>query len=129
MSIDLTLPAFELDCRQWLVASAAEGDLGTESDGGPVLAVLSTAIVTERSLRSATVVLSIGLLDEPAEETLDGAERCLSDVHWLDGHAQFVVPAPSGNLAVMAEFSSDPNPDPELVDRCYDLVESFRWAC
>ena len=42
---ELTLPAFELDCRDWLVAEPGEAGLPEEVGGAPVLAVLSTAVI------------------------------------------------------------------------------------
>lgn len=137
MSIDLVLPAFALDCRQWLVANEADGALPGDIADGPVLAILSTAVVTGQSLQSASAVLSLGLMDDdfdvfPAEPAT-AAGPSVPDVHvlsadWAVGHACFVLPAPDGDLAVIAEFSSAPDPLSDLVERFRDLVASFRWA-
>jgi hypothetical protein len=144
MTVDLNLPAFGLDCREWLVATEAEGLLVEQTDGAPVVAVLSTAVVMGSELVSARAVLSLALLedDEPHEVGRrdereghgdvhdDGGTQgiCVLDAQWSDGYARFAVPAPGGELAVVAEFSSAPDPSPELIDRFYDLVTSFRWA-
>ena len=157
MSIDLSLPTFALDCREWLVATEADGILPDDIGGVAVLAVLSTGIVAEGDLQSASAVFSLGLLDDEVDEfdrivgaevvdgftdTVDdlditqkhdaatdqGPEVYVHDVDWAAGHARFVVPSPDGSLAVIAEFSSATMPSPELVDRFHRLVESFRWT-
>ena len=153
MTVDLNLPAFGLDCRDWLVATEAEGLVVEPTDGAPVVAVLSTAVVVGDELVSARAVLSLALLDdEPHEFDLYDAGRdqpglshrsdadgravrdtgnqdiCVLDAQWSEGYARFAVPAPGGELAVVAEFSSAPDPSPELIDRFYDLVTSFHWA-
>ena len=155
MTVDLNLPAFGLDCREWLVATEAEGLLVEQPDGAPVVAVLSTAVIVGNELVSARAVLSLALLADddphefdgqddissqldtrgendqaPAHDAVDGGTQdiCVLDAQWSDGYARFAVPAPGGALAVVAEFSSAPDPSPELIDRFYDLVTSFRWA-
>jgi hypothetical protein len=143
MTVDLNLPAFGLDCREWLVATEAEGLVVEPTDGAPIVAVLSTAVVVGRDLMSARAVLSLALLDgedphdsefsdaDPGDEIHHGVETqdiCVLEAQWSDGYARFAVPAPGGELAIVAEFSSGPNPSAELIDRFYDLVTSFRWA-
>lgn len=156
MTVDLNLPAFGLDCREWLVATEAEGLVAEQTDGAPIVAVLSTAVVIGNELVSARAVLSLALLDDEDHHGLapqddnydhhdlrheaDGVVRgdishdagtqgiCVLDAQWSEGYARFAVPAPGGELAVVAEFSSAPDPSPELIDRFYDLVTSFRWA-
>ena len=91
----LELPAFELDCRDWLVATPDDGTVPEEVGGAPVVAVLSTAVITMAGLSPASAVLSIGLLDEPVESVrLDAdspvAELIDSDV--VTGSARYVVP-------------------------------------
>jgi hypothetical protein len=139
MSVDLNLPTFGLDCREWLVATEAEGLLIEEADGAPVVAVLSTAVIEGDELSSAQAVFSLALVDE---ETLGAARTdadgdhpdvrghdiCVLDADWPSGYARFAVPVPGGELAIVAEFSSAPDPGTELVNRFYDLVTSFRWA-
>jgi hypothetical protein len=126
----LELPAFELDCRDWLVATPDDGTVPEEVGGAPVVAVLSTAVITMAGLSPASAVLSIGLLDEPVESVrLDAdspvAELIDSDV--VTGSARYVVPAPGGQLALLAEFSGDNNCT-ELLQRFEKLMTSFRWA-
>ena len=157
MSVDLILPTFGLDCRDWLVATEAEGLLIDDADGAPVIAVLSTAVIAGAELTSARAVLSLALInDDPltAESGLDagaddgsgltdtagstrsamytenwaGQDICVIDADWAAGYACLAVPTPGGELAIVAEFTSAPDPSRELVDRFYDLVTSFRWA-
>jgi hypothetical protein len=149
MTVDLNLPAFGLDCREWLVATEAEGLVIEPTDGAPIVAVLSTAVVVGLDLMSARAVLSLALLDgeDPHDSDFSDADLldadlddddvhhgvaaqdiCVLEAQWSDGYARFAVPAPGGELAIVAEFSSAPNPSAELIDRFYDLVTSFRWA-
>ena len=174
MTVDLNLPTFGLDCREWLVATEAEGVLVEESETAPIVAVLSTAVVVGRELVSA--VFSLALLDDDGSH--DGASAsdahvtdahvtgaqvngahvtgahvtgahvadadvtgvdddggpwagqdiCVLEAQWSSGYARFAVPAPGGGLAVVAEFTSAPEPAQELIDRFYDLVTSFHWS-
>ena len=165
MTVDLNLPAFGLDCRDWLVATEAEGLLAEQTDEAPIVAVLSTAVVVGQDLVSARAVLSLAQLDDDDPDNADAhaevldrdgldsdgldddhialsaaiahdafrdviaaQDICVLEAEWSEGYARFAVPAPGGELAVVAEFSSAPNPSPELIDRFYDLVTSFRWA-
>lgn len=165
MSVDLNLPSFGLDCRDWLVATEADGLLVEESDCAAVVAVLSTAVIRGAELASAQAVLSLALIDEasptgapgwagdnglggdqdePGFDTAGGDDAylppnsrmehwagqdiCVLEADWTAGYARFAVPAPGGELAIVAEFTSAPDPGPELVNRFYDLVTSFHWA-
>lgn len=138
MTIDLSLPAFALDCRDWLVADGGDEVLPEDIGGVPVLAVLSTALVVDDTLHSASAVLSLGLMEDDfdvftLEPGIADSRSGVPDIHvldtdWAAGHARFVLPAPDGELAVIAEFSSAPAPVPDLVERFRDLVSSFRWA-
>lgn len=134
MSIDLSLPTFALDCQNWLITSEADGGVLEDVDGGPVLAVLSTALIGNRDLESASAVFSLGLMDDTeldllADSTGSGVpEVFIHETAWSEGHARFVIPTTDGYLAVLAEFSSEPNPSPELVERFHHLVSSFRWT-
>ena len=170
MTVDLNLPSFGLDCREWLVATEAEGLLVEESDAAPVVAVLSTAVIVGRELVSAQAVFSLALLDDDdahddvqsadgshpeslradafpvtasaAEHSADadvagvdddgarwaGQDICVLEAQWSTGYARFAVPAPGGGLAIVAEFTSAPDPSQELIDRFYDLVTSFHWS-
>lgn len=75
MTVDLNLPTFGLDCREWLVATEAEGLLAEDNDAAPIVAVLSTAIVVGEELVSAQAVFSLALLDDDGspEEVRAGA--------------------------------------------------------
>jgi len=126
----LELPAFELDCRDWLIATPDDGSVPEEIAGALVVAVLSTVVIGSEDLRSASAVLSVGLLDEPVdsvqwEEGSPAAEMC--DVDTSMGTARYVVPAPEGPLALLAEFTSDVD-CAELRGRFSRLMSSFRWA-
>ena len=61
---DLVLPAFAMDCRDWLVITPTQAGLPDEVAGAPLLAVLSTAVLGADSFRSASAVLTVGLLDD-----------------------------------------------------------------
>ena len=63
---DLVLPAFELDCRDWLVVSPAEAGMPDDFAGAPVLAVLSTVVIDD-DLREATGALTVGVLEAGEE--------------------------------------------------------------
>lgn len=176
MSVDLNLPTFGLDCRDWLVATEADGLLIDDSEEVPVVAILSTAVIRGAELTSARAVLSLALIGNdqsvgtpesvpegseyretgageaagapgPAirsenastaeaihgvnathTENWSGQDICVLDADWSAGYARFAVPVPGGDLAIVAEFTSEPDPSQELVDRFYDLVTSFRWA-
>ncbi|MDQ1742981.1 MAG: hypothetical protein QOE23_1320 [Pseudonocardiales bacterium] len=124
------LPAFELDCRDWLVATPDDGSVPEEVAGAPVVAVLSTAVISMSGLTPASAVLSIGLLDEPVESVrldADSPVAELIDVDVSAGSARYVVPAPDGKLALLAEFSGGDN-CVELLERFEQLMASFRWA-
>jgi hypothetical protein len=131
----LELPAFELDCRDWIVATPEDGTVPDEVGGAPVVAVLSTVVIGADHLEPATAVLSIGLLDDPADA--DGYSSAVShgktpaeliDVDFSDGSARYVVPAPDGKLALLVEFSGGGPQSGELIRRLEVLMTSFRWA-
>lgn len=126
----LELPAFELDCRDWLIATPEDGSVPEEIGGAPVVAVLSTAVIGSRDLTPASAVLSIGLLDEPVESVPIAAGSPVAELIDVDvavGSARYVVPAPDGQLALLAEFSAGSD-CPELMQRFNQLMSSFRWA-
>jgi hypothetical protein len=127
---DLVLPAFAMDCRDWLVTTPAGAGLPDEVADAPLLAVLSTAVIDEASLRAATGVLTVGLLDEqvPARPVAPGsiAARLVDDD---DPEARrFLLPTPQGSLALLAEFTASDGFDPELDARVDALMVSFHWA-
>lgn len=127
----LELPAFELDCRDWLVATPQDGSVPEEIGGAPVVAVLSTVVIGASDLEPASAVLSVGLLDEPVDavrlsESSPVAE--LIDVDFSAGQVRYVVPAPDSQLALLAEFTGGEHCDGELMQRFQRLMTSFRWA-
>jgi hypothetical protein len=124
---ELTLPAFELDCRDWLVAEPAEAGLPEEVGGVPVLAVLSTAVIERDELYSVGAVLSLGLLDDDGSEPADGISE-LVDIDPDGRLMRYLVPAPDGRLALLAEFTVDIAAGAALRARVETLMASFRWA-
>jgi hypothetical protein len=127
---EITLPAFELDCRDGLVAEPVEVGLPEEVAGAPVLAVLSTALVERDGLSSIGAVLSLGLLDdESADRDIGpGVVRRLVEPDSDGRLIRYVVPAPGGRLGLLAEFTVDDLARPELLARVEALMSSFRWA-
>jgi len=126
----LELPAFELDCRDWLIATPADGSIPEEIAGAPVVAVLSTAVIGSEDILAASAVLSIGLLDEPVDSVQLDADSPVAELIDFDtnqGLARYVVPAPDGPLALLAEFSAN-GECRDLMDRFARLMASFRWA-
>jgi len=128
---DLVLPAFEMDCREWIVVSPDEAGLPDDFDGAPVLAALSSIVIGDAELSEASGVLTVGLLDEPASELPTREVAPGSVAHELiddaygPGAVRYVMPAPGQRLAVLAEFV--PTPEPELRRRIEELMASFRW--
>jgi hypothetical protein len=125
---ELTLPSFELDCRDWLVADPAETGLPEEVAGAPVVAVLSTAVIDRERLYSVGAVLSLGLLDEDSQSATEIGVRQLDDAGSDEGLVRYVVPAPGSQLGLLAEFTVDDFSGPELRGRIEALMASFRWA-
>ncbi|HEU5269676.1 MAG TPA: hypothetical protein VFU36_07105 [Jatrophihabitans sp.] len=126
----LELPAFELDCRDWLIATPQDGSVPEEIGGTPVVAVLSTAMIGEDDIVPASAILSIGLLDEPvdyAQLDPDSPVAELLDFDETIGAARYVVSAPDGKLALLAEFTAGCD-CPDLMLRFDQLMASFRWA-
>lgn len=126
----LELPAFELDCRDWLIATPADGSIPEEIAGAPVVAVLSTAVIGADDILAASAILSIGLLDEPVDSVRLDADSPVAELIDFDAHqglARYVVPAPDGPLALLAEFSAGGDCG-DLMDRFARLMASFRWA-
>ena len=103
-----------------------------EVDGAPVLAVLSTAIIDATGLRPASGVLTVGLMDDDVTAVRTLSDDCLAaeiiDDCGDDDVLRFVLPAPSGPLALLAQFSMPEGADAEVVDRVESLMRSFRWA-
>lgn len=145
---DVVLPAFEMDCRDWLVATPDEAGLPEELDGAPLLAVLSTAVVDHTDLQSVSATITVGLLDGDAPLAVPPGPGCVAaeivdPVDDADDEVavRYIVPSPDGKLALLAEFSLCPAgpvgidhqlrqgpADPELSRRIEALMTSFRWA-
>lgn len=129
---DLVLPAFELDCRDWMVVSPTEAGLPEDVAGAPLLAVLSTMVI-EDDICEATGALTVGMLDD--DEDLDvrpvapgAVAQQLLDEGTDPGLRRYVMPAPGGQrLALLAEFVLARDVEDELERRVERLMESFRW--
>lgn len=130
---DLVLPAFEMDCRDWIVLSPGDAGMPDDIAGSPLLAILSTAVIEEDVLE-AKGALSVGLIDG-ADELDTRALRPGAPVHELvgsdatPGTDRYVIPAPNGApLALVAEFVIEQDSyDDELRQRVRRLMHSFRW--
>jgi len=131
---DLVLPAFEMDCRDWMVVSPRDAGLPEEVADAPLLAVLST-IVIDDDVHEATGALTVGILDEPDELDVrpvapESPAQELVDEEQLPRTRRFVMPAPNQQLALLAEFVVQDEPshsDDELDERVEKLMASFRW--
>jgi len=129
----LRLPGFELDCRDWLIASPGDGTVPEELGGVPVLAVLSTVIVSIDQFDTATAVLSLALADETVPAVVGGHRNAspavpLPDAGDFGRVTRYAIPAPGGALAVLAELNTSATDPDELIDRFRRLMASFRWA-
>jgi hypothetical protein len=129
---DLTLPSFEMDCRDWVVVTPDDAGIPDELGGTPLLAMLSTVVIGEDRFTPASGVLTIGLLDDetPVAVPVDGGDVAaeLVDDEGDEFGMRFVLPTPSGRLALLAEFAMPEGRDPEVVGRVEDLMRSFKWA-
>ncbi|PZS14593.1 MAG: hypothetical protein DLM57_14290 [Pseudonocardiales bacterium] len=129
---DLVLPAFEMDCRDWLVLTPAQAGLPDEVAGAPLLAVLSTLVIGDDSLLEASGVLTIGLLEDELPRTRPMAGDCVAaellDVDDAPDSLQYVLATPDGQLALLAEFTTPDGADGEVGRRIELLMKSFRWA-
>jgi hypothetical protein len=129
---DLVLPAFEMDCRDWIVLSPADAGLPEDIAGSPLLAVLSTVVIDD-DLEEAKGALSVGLTEGADElETCAVAPgapvRELVGMDATPGTCRFVIPAPNGHpLALVAEFVISDRARAALTERIQKLMCSFRW--
>jgi hypothetical protein len=128
---DLVLPAFEMDCRDWMVVSPDEAGLPEDVSGAPLLAVLSTMIV-EDDIREATGALTVGIIED--DDDLDtravapgSVAHELLDFDPTPGTRRYVMPAPGQRLALLAEFVVQDDMADELDQRVERLMASFRW--
>ena len=130
---DLVLPAFEMDCRDWLVVDPTEAGLPQDVAGAPLLAVLSTVVI-EEDLREATGALTVGVLEDDDDLEVRAVAPGSAAFELVDhsaspGTRRYVMPAPGvQRLALLAEFVVGPVRD-ELDVRVERLMESFRWQC
>jgi hypothetical protein len=131
MQGDVVLPAFEMDCRDWLVVTPDEAGIPEEVGGAPLLAVLSTAVIDSDDLTSASAVLTVGLLDDDAPPAVPAFDDSVAaEVIELDPDersVRYLAPSPDGRLALLAEFSVDSN-SAEVRRRIEALMQSFRWT-
>jgi len=127
---DLVLPAFEMDCRDWLVVTPSAAGLPDEVAGAPLLAVLSTAVISDDTFRAASGVLTVGLMDceMPLRTVAEGPAAELVDGEAPPDTVRYVLPTPEGNLALLAEFAMPDGADAEVEERIETLMASFRWA-
>lgn len=128
---DLVLPAFEMDCRDWIVITPSAAGLPEEVDGAPLLAVLTTVVLDSGVFRPASGVLTVGLMDDDIPLRRVGGGSVAAEL--ADGEAppdcvRYVVPAPDGNLALLAEFAMSDGAHPDVARRIEALMASFRWA-
>jgi hypothetical protein len=131
---DLVLPAFEMDCRDWLVVSPGDAGLPEEVEDAPLLAVLSTVVIDD-DVHEATGALTVGIIeaeDELAVRPVDPASPAqeLIDEDHLPGTRRYVMQAPNQQLALLAEFVVQDDSglnDDELEQRVEKLMASFRW--
>lgn len=129
---DLVLPAFEMDCRDWMVVTPVDAGMPDDVAGAPLLAMLSTMVI-EDDIREASGALTVGLLDD--DEALDMREvqpgsvaHELVDRDAAPGTKRYVMPAPGADhLALLAEFVVADDVDIELPRRVEALMTSFRW--
>jgi hypothetical protein len=138
---DLVLPAFKMDCRDWLVVTPSEAGLPEELGGSPLLAVLSTVVLGDGAFVPASGVLTVGLLEEDlppsrpvggpdcvAAELLDGDEADGDEVTGAAASVRYLLPAPDRRLALLAEFTLSEGSSPEATGRIESLMASFRWT-
>ncbi|TAM92254.1 MAG: hypothetical protein EPN43_02840 [Jatrophihabitans sp.] len=130
---ELVLPAFHLDCRDWVVVAPEEVGLSDEVDGPPVLAVLSTVVLDDGSFRPARGVLTVGVLDSEVPCRSLGAcvaRRIVDEAagDCAEESRRYLMPAPEGELAVVADFALADDADGAIIDRVESLMRSFRWA-
>jgi hypothetical protein len=127
---DLVLPAFEMDCRDWIVVSPTEAGLPEDVAGAPLLAVLTTMVV-EDDIREATGALTVGIIDDDDLQTRQLAPGStaheLLDEDREPGMKRFVMPAPGQQLALLAEFVVAPDAEDILEQRVEALMTSFKW--
>lgn len=123
---DIALPAFKMDCREWIVLRPGDpGFPGVDSED-PVVAVLSTAVIAQDELYPISAVLSLGLLEEEGSAVVSGCKAQVVD--YDERMVVYVLPTPDRSLALLAEFTLAPTSSPESRRRIEALMDSFRWS-
>jgi hypothetical protein len=130
---ELALPAFQMDCRDWLVITPSETGLPDEVAGTPLLAVLSTVVLDADNYRSVSAVLTVGLIDDDEDVFGINADWLAADFGDFDDERsgtakRYVLPTPDGQLALLAEFTVTGTADAEINRRIEALMASFSWA-
>jgi hypothetical protein len=132
---ELVLPAFQMDCRDWLVVTPADAGLPDEIGGAPLLAVLSTVVLDDAAFLPVSGVITVGLLDDelpPSRPVRPGAVAAeLVDPDAPDDAApgvRYLLPAPDQRLALLAEFTLSEGSTAAATARIDALMASFRWA-
>jgi hypothetical protein len=134
---ELVLPAFEMDCRDWLVATPADAGLPDELAGAPLLAVLSTVVLDDGSFVPASGVITVGLLDDELATLRPIRPGCVA-AELTEGDEdepavgpapglRYLLPAPDQNLALLAEFTFSEGVTAGAARRVESLMASFRW--
>lgn len=130
---ELVLPAFEMDCRDWLVVTPADAGLPDEIAGAPLLAVMSTVVLDDEAFLPVSGVITIGLLDEelpPSRPVRPGsvAAELVEGPDDTGPGLRYLLPAPDQRLALLAEFTLSEGSTPAAAARIESLMASFRWA-
>ena len=123
---DIALPAFEMDCREWIVLQPGDAGFPGIDSEDPVVAVLSTAVIAQDELHPIRAVLSLGLLEEEGSPATSGGQAQVID--YDERTVVYVLPTPDRRLALLAEFILSPVPSPETGRRIEALMDSFRWS-
>jgi hypothetical protein len=128
---EIVIPAFLMDCQDWIVLEPDQAGLTDELNDAPVLVTLSTAVVEGDELHTACGVLCVGLLDGPPLPTRALGGGCIA-AELIDeptsGIVRYVAPVPGGAAALVAEFTVSPAASFCLHERVEALMRSFRWA-
>jgi hypothetical protein len=130
---EIVIPAFLLDCQDWIVLEPGQAGVTDDLGDAPVLISLSTAMVEDDDLHTASGMITVGLLDGPPLPTrpLGGdcsAAQLLDSEHGNPDVVRYVAPVPGGGAALVAEFTVSVSAPACVFDRIEGLMRSFRWA-